>query len=82
MKLAGGYFGQWHERKPAQVQLRVWNGKLIGFQHHIIKQQDVYVYGARLLGTAAAVVFGGGMTLAVVVYTWIKAPTMRKLEYN
>ena len=35
---------------------------------------------ARLLGTAAAVVFGGGMTLAVVVYTWIKAPTMRKLE--
>ena len=37
---------------------------------------------ARLLGTAAAVVFGGGMTLAVVVYTWIKAPTKRKLEYN
>jgi MFS family permease len=36
---------------------------------------------ARLLGTVTAVVFGGGMTLAVVVYTWIKAPTLRKLEY-
>lgn len=36
---------------------------------------------ARLLGTVTAVVFGGGMTLAVVVYTWIKAPTLRRLEY-
>ncbi|HEX2683022.1 MAG TPA: MFS transporter, partial [Ferruginibacter sp.] len=36
---------------------------------------------ARLLGTVTAVVFGGGMTLAVVVYTWFKAPTLRKLEY-
>jgi MFS family permease len=36
---------------------------------------------ARLLGTVTAVVFGGGMTLAVVIYTWIKAPTLRKLEY-
>lgn len=36
---------------------------------------------ARLLGTVTAVVFGGGMTLAVVVYTWIKEPTLRKLQY-
>lgn len=36
---------------------------------------------ARLLGTVPAVVFGGGMTLAVVIYTWIKAPTLRKLQY-
>jgi len=36
---------------------------------------------ARFLGSVTAVVFGGGMTLAVVVYTWIKAPTLRKLEY-
>lgn len=36
---------------------------------------------ARVLGTVTAVVFGGGMTLAVVIYTWIKAPTLRKLEY-
>ena len=36
---------------------------------------------ARLLGTVTPVVFGGGMTLAVVIYTWIKAPTLRKLEY-
>lgn len=36
---------------------------------------------AKLLGTVPAVVFGGGMTLAVVVYTWLKAPTLRKLQY-
>ncbi|HYF30692.1 MAG TPA: MFS transporter [Chitinophagaceae bacterium] len=36
---------------------------------------------ARLLGTVPAVVFGGGMTLAVVVFTWLKAPTLRKLQY-
>ena len=36
---------------------------------------------ARLLGTVPAVIFGGGMTLAVVVYTWLKAPTLRKLQY-
>lgn len=36
---------------------------------------------ARLLGTVPAVVFGGGMTLAVVVYTWVKAPVLRKLQY-
>lgn len=36
---------------------------------------------ARLLGTVTSVIVGGGITLAVVVYTWIKAPTLRKLEY-
>lgn len=36
---------------------------------------------ARLLGLVPAVVFGGGMTLAVVVVTWLKAPTLRKLQY-
>ena len=36
---------------------------------------------AKLLGTVPAVIFGGGMTLAVVVYTWLKAPTLRKLQY-
>lgn len=36
---------------------------------------------ARLMGTVSAVVFGGGMTLAVVIYTWTKAPKLRKLEY-
>ncbi|HYE55173.1 MAG TPA: MFS transporter [Chitinophagaceae bacterium] len=36
---------------------------------------------AKLLGTVPAVVFGGGMTLAVVVFTWFKAPGLRKLQY-
>jgi MFS family permease len=36
---------------------------------------------ARLLGVVPSVVFGGCMTLAVVVFTWFKAPTLRKMEY-
>jgi len=36
---------------------------------------------AKLFGTIASVVFGGSMTLLVVVITWLKAPTLRKMEY-
>jgi len=36
---------------------------------------------ARLLGVVPSVVFGGCMTLLVVVVTWFKAPTLRKMEY-
>jgi MFS family permease len=36
---------------------------------------------SRLMGNVAAVVFGGCMTIAVVVYTWFKSPSLRKLEY-
>lgn len=36
---------------------------------------------AKLLGVVPSVVFGGCMTLLVVVITWIKAPTLRKFEY-
>ena len=36
---------------------------------------------AKLLGTVPAVVFGGSMTLLVVIYTWFKSPTLRKMEY-
>lgn len=36
---------------------------------------------ARLMGVAPSVVFGGCMTLMVVIGTWIKAPTLRKMEY-
>jgi MFS family permease len=36
---------------------------------------------ARLLGLVPSVVFGGGMTLLVVIVTWFKAPTLRKFEY-
>ena len=37
--------------------------------------------GARLLGIVPSVVFGGCMTIAVVIATWIKSPTIRKLTY-
>jgi MFS family permease len=36
---------------------------------------------ARLLGVVPSVVFGGCMTLAVVLFTWFKAPALRKMEY-
>jgi len=36
---------------------------------------------AKLLGVVPSVVFGGCMTLAVVITTWIKAPKLRKFEY-
>jgi MFS family permease len=36
---------------------------------------------ARLMGTIPSVVFGGCMTIAVVVVTWFKAPSLRKMEY-
>lgn len=36
---------------------------------------------ARLMGTVPSVVFGGIMTIAVTIATWIKAPSLRKMEY-
>ena len=35
---------------------------------------------ARMMGVVPSVVFGGCMTLVVII-TWIKAPTLRKFEY-
>jgi MFS family permease len=36
---------------------------------------------AKLLGVVQSVVFGGCMTLLVVLITWFKAPSLRKMEY-
>lgn len=36
---------------------------------------------ARAMGTVPSVVFGGFMTLLVVIFTWFKAPGLRKFEY-
>jgi MFS family permease len=36
---------------------------------------------SRVMGVVPAVIFGGGMTLVVVIATWFKAPGLRKLEY-
>jgi MFS family permease len=36
---------------------------------------------ARILGVVPSVVFGGCMTLMVVIVTWFKAPALRKMEY-
>lgn len=36
---------------------------------------------SRIFGTAPAVIFGGIITLIVVIITWLRAPTLRKFEY-
>ena len=36
---------------------------------------------AQKLGTVPSVIFGGCVTLLVVVITWVKAPTLRKMQY-
>jgi len=36
---------------------------------------------AKMLGLVPSVIFGGSMTLLVVIVTWFKAPTLKKLEY-
>jgi MFS family permease len=36
---------------------------------------------AKLVGVVPAVVLGGCLTLFVVIVTWLKAPSLRKLEY-
>lgn len=36
---------------------------------------------ASLMGTVPSVIFGGCMTLLVVIITWLKAPGLRKFEY-
>lgn len=36
---------------------------------------------AKLMGVVPSVIFGGCMTVAVVIATWFKAPALRKMEY-
>jgi len=36
---------------------------------------------AKFMGAIPSVVFGGCMTLFIVITTWIKAPSLKKLEY-
>lgn len=36
---------------------------------------------ASIMGTVPSVIFGGSMTLLVSVFTWFKAPGLRKFEY-
>lgn len=38
-------------------------------------------FTSRLMGTVPAILFGGSMTLLVVIITWWKAPGLRKFEY-
>lgn len=36
---------------------------------------------SRLMGVVPSVVFGGCMTIGIVIFTWIKNPAIKKMEY-
>ncbi len=36
---------------------------------------------ARIMGIVPSVIFGGCMTIGIVIATWFKAPSLRKMEY-
>ncbi len=38
-------------------------------------------FAARILGTVPSVLFGGCMTLLIVIFTWFRAPELRKFQY-
>jgi MFS family permease len=38
-------------------------------------------FASRLMGVVPSVVFGGMMTIGIVVYNWFKVPSVRKIEY-
>jgi MFS family permease len=38
-------------------------------------------FTARIMGAVPAVLFGGSMTLLVVIISWFKAPSLRKFQY-
>lgn len=38
-------------------------------------------FTAKVMGAVPAVIFGGSMTLLVVIVSWFKAPSLRKFEY-
>lgn len=38
-------------------------------------------FASRMIGTVPTIIFGGCMTLAVVIIAWFKAPGLRKFEY-
>jgi len=38
-------------------------------------------FTSRIMGAAPAIVFGGSMTIIVVLLTWLLAPSLKKMEY-
>lgn len=36
---------------------------------------------ARFMGLVPSVIFGGSVTILVVIITWFKAPSLKKMEY-
>ena len=70
--MAVAELGRQHGFSPASFY--AWRAKYGGMEAEDAK---------RLLGNSVpiAILFGGCMTLLVVIITWFKAPTLKKFEY-
>ena len=68
-------------KTPAELRGRVMsvNSMFINSSNEIGQFESGV--SSKLMGIIPSVVFGGCMTLFVVVATWIKAPSLKKLEY-
>ena len=68
-------------RTPDQVRGRVMsvNSMFINSSNELGQFESGVA--AKLLGVVPSVIFGGSMTLLVVIITWFKAPKLRKMEY-
>jgi predicted MFS family arabinose efflux permease len=68
-------------RTPDQVRGRVMsvNSMFINSSNELGQFESGVA--AKLLGVVPSVIFGGSMTLLVVIITWFKAPKLREMEY-
>ncbi len=68
-------------KTPDELRGRVMsvNGMFINSSNELGQFESGIV--AKLMGIVPSVIFGGCMTIGVVVTTWIKAPALRKMEY-
>ena len=68
-------------KTPAELRGRVMsvNSMFINSSNEIGQFESGL--SAKLMGVIPSVVFGGCMTLCVVIATWVKAPSLKKLQY-
>lgn len=68
-------------RTPAELRGRVMsvNSMFINSSNELGQFESGVM--AKLMGIVPSVIFGGSMTIAVAIFTWFKAPSLRKMEY-
>ena len=71
-----------HTLIPPEMKGKVFavNSMFIGSSNEIGEFESGVA--AKILGVVPAVVFGGTMTLLVVITTWFKAPKLKNLYFD